>query len=319
MKRLAIVIAAFAVIFCFAACNKEERTLYKEPKTTVIDVGGGETAVFEIVTDKNGEVVTDEEGETKYVPYVPPVTDKEGYLVTDSAGSTVPSLPAQTTNPSSGSSKPNIDTDVGEFDEPTKPGETAKPESTTKPGETAKPESTTKPGTTAKPESTTKPSATKPSGGTTTKPSTPPVTKPAVTEPVTEPIDGTISSAKAQKLVGIMEGVENPFDEDLANADFYAAEKSIDTYIANVETAVEAIRSDAMLYQFVGNQQLTVWLDNMYEARDRYQVFMAMVKQEEGKTEKNPLYYKAYTDFQEAYTISLEAYYFILFAAQDRI
>ena len=47
--------------------------------------------------------------------------------------------------------------------------------------------------------------------------------------------------------------------------------------------------------------------------------FMTMVKQEEGKAEKNPLYYKAYTDFQEAYVDSLEAYYFILFAAEDRI
>ena len=44
-----------------------------------------------------------------------------------------------------------------------------------------------------------------------------------------------------------------------------------------------------------------------------------MVKQEEGKAEKNPLYYKAYTDFQESYKDSLEAYYFILFAAEDRV
>ena len=116
-----------------------------------------------------------------------------------------------------------------------------------------------------------------------------------------------------------MEGVANPFDDDLSEADFYAAEKSIDTYIANVEAAAKQIKDDKTLYEFVGNQQLSLWGDNMYEARERYKIFMTMVRQEEGKTEKNPLYYKAYTDFQEAYIDSLEAYYFILFAAEDRI
>ena len=308
MKKIAIVIALFTAIFCFAACNKKEERKAYVPNTTIIDVGDGMTEIFEIVTKEDGKAQTDAEGETLLIPYVPPVTDKEGYLVTDAQGSTIPSTTAAT-NSSSGNTKPNVDTDIGEFDEPEN---SAKPESTTKPGET------TKPGSTAKPESTTKPAATtKPSGSTsTTKPST---TKPAATEPVTSPISGAISSAKAQKLVDIMEAVENPFDEDLAEADFNAAASSIDTYIENIEIAVKAIKSDASLYQFVGNQQLTLWLNNMYEARERYLVFMTMVKQEEGKANKNPLYYQAYTDFQAAYTDSLEAYYFILFAAQDRV
>lgn len=319
MKKIMLVAAAFAVIFCFAACNKNKGQKYEPPMTEVITFEDGVTAVFEIVTEENGEIATDEEGETKYIPYVPPVTDKGGYLVTDAAGSTIPDRPETTVNnTANGSGNTNIDTDIGELDETAKPDEgtakpdegTAKPESTAKPGETTKPQSTTKP-------STTKPSTTKAPSGNTTKPATQ-TTKPAETEAVTKPIDGTLSSAKAQKLVDIMESVENPFDDDLAEADFHAAAISIDTYIANIESAVKTIKEDKALYEFVGNQQLTIWLNNMYEARERYRVFMTMVKQEEGKTDKNPLYYKAYTDFQESYRNSLEAYYFILFAAEDR-
>lgn len=315
MKKIMLVAAAFAVIFCFAACNKNKGDVYEPPMTEVISFEDGVTAIFEVITEENGEVVTDEEGETKYVPYIPPVTEKGGVLVTDAAGSTIPSRPNTTANQATNDSgNVNVDTDVGELDEPEN---TAKPESTAKPGTP-----TTKPAATTKPTATTKPSATKP-GQTTAapenKPTSAPVTKPADNEPVTEELDGTLTSAKAMKLYQIMDGVENPFDEDLAEADFHAASKSIDTYIENIEAAVKAIKEDKALYQFVGNQQLTLWLNNMYEARERYQVFMTMVKQEEGKAEKNPLYYKAYTDFQESYRNSLESYYFILFAAEDRI
>ncbi len=320
MKKIMVVAAAFAVIFCFAACNKNKGNVYEPPMTEVISFEDGVTAIFEIVTEANGEVATDEEGETKYIPYVPPVTEKGGVLVTDAAGSTIPSRPNTTANDAAADSgNVNVDTDIGEIEEPTlSGGETQKPESTTKPGtSTTKPAATTKPSATTKPGSTAKPDKT--TAAPENKPTSAPTTKPADSEPVTEELDGTLTSAKAQKLVGIMEGVDNPFDEDLAKADFYAAAESIDTYIVNIETAITQIKSDKSLYQFVGNQQLTLWLNNMYEARERYLVFMTMVKQEEGKEDKNPLYYKAYTDFQESYKNSLEAYYFILFAAEDRI
>lgn len=317
MKKIMLVAAAFAVIFCFAACNKNKGDVYEPPMTEVISFEDGVTAIFEVITEENGEVATDEEGETKYVPYIPPVTEKGGVLVTDAAGSTIPSRPNTTANDAAADSgNVNVDTDVGELDEPTlSNGETKKPESTTKVSDGTP---TTKPAATTKPTATTKPSD-KTTAAPENKPTSAPVTKPADNEPVTEELDGTLTSAKAMKLYQIMDGVENPFDEDLAEADFHAASKSIDTYIENVEAAVKAIKEDKALYQFVGNQQLTLWLNNMYEARERYQVFMTMVKQEEGKAEKNPLYYKAYTDFQEAYRNSLEAYYFILFAAEDRI
>ncbi len=320
MKKIMLVAAALAVIFCFAACNKNKGDVYEPPMTEVISFEDGVTAIFEIVTEENGEVATDEEGETKYIPYVPPVTEKGGVLVTDAAGSTIPSRPNTTANDAAvDSGNVNVDTDIGEIEEPTlSNGETKKPESTAKPDATTKPgTSTTKPAATTKPVSTAKPGQT--TAAPENKPTSAQTTKPVENEPVTEKLDGTLSSAKAMKLYEIMDGVENPFDEDLAKADFHAAATSIDTYITNVESAVKAIKEDKALYEFVGNQQLSLWLNNMYEARERYQVFMTMVKQEEGKTDKNPLYYKAYTDFQEAYIQSLEAYYFILFAAEDRI
>lgn len=316
MKKLIAVALLFAVIFCFAACskNKGKGEIYVPPQTEVITFEDGLTAVFEVVTEENGEVATDAEGETKYIPYIPPVTEEGGYLVTDTQGSTIPDLPTQPgKNTAAGNNgEINVDTEIGEFDEPTlDSGKTEKPEKTTKaPTQqtTAKPQQ----GTTAKPSTNNTTAPAKPDG-TTTKPSDTPTT-----EPVTEELDGTLTPAKAQKLVDLMEGVENPFDEDLAEADFHAAEKSIEVYIANIEAAIKEIKSDKALYQFVGNTQLDLWINNMYEAKDRYQKFMTLVEHEEGKTEKNPLYYKAYTDFQDAYRDSLEAYYFILFAAQDR-
>ena len=300
MKKLIPVVLLLAVLFCFAACSKKG-DIYEPPMTEVITFEDGLTAIFEVVTEENGEVATDAEGETKYIPYIPPVTEEGGYLVTDAQGSTIPDRPT-TTKPNKPDAT-NIDTEIGELDEPTNSnGQTQKPEKTTKPPQSSKPIQTTKPSqqNTTKPAGTTKPSSTN------------------APEQTTHELDGALTPAKAQKLVKIMESVENPFDEDLADADFYAAEKSLDTYIKNIEAAITEIKADKALYQFVGNEQLNLWINNMREAKERYSVFMTMVKQEEGKKDKNPLYYKAYTDFQEAYRDSLEAYYFILFAAEDR-
>ncbi len=293
MKKFFAVILVFALVFCFAACAKKGQKYEPPQMTEVITFKDGSTVIYEIVTEENGEVATDEEGETKYIPYIPPVTDDDGYLVTDAQGSTVPDKP---TTPSPSQDNVNVDTDAGELEGTEKDnGTTKKPESSAN-----KPESTTK-----------KPSASKPAVST---PDT--GEKPQATEPVTEELTGTLSEAKAQKLVGIMEGIENPFDEALSDADFYEAEKSLDTYISNVSSAIAQIKSDKALYEFVGNEPLVLWESYMAETKDNYQKFMTMVEHEEGKTEKNPLYYQAYTDFQSSYIEALEIYYYILFAAQ---
>lgn len=302
MKKITAIVLIFAVIFCFAACSKKGEK-YEPPVTEVVEFEDGVTAVYEVVTEENGEVATDEEGETKYVPYVPPVTQKGGYLVTDAKGSTIPSVPTSAASKATTSAKVNVDTDIEDIDEPTKGNST-----TQKPaGTTANQGVEVKPGdTTAKPSDTTKPSNT-----------TKPTQAPTTTEPATKEIDGALSKEKAQKLVDMLETLENPFDEDLSAADFYAAQESLDTYIANVNTAITAIKADKALYEFVGNEPLENWAKHMAETKDMYTKFMTMVKHEEGNKEKNPLYYQAYTEFQDSYIKALEVYYHILNAAQN--
>lgn len=243
MKKITAIVLIFAVIFCFAACSKKGEK-YEPPVTEVVEFEDGVTAVYEVVTEENGEVATDEEGETKYVPYVPPVTQKGGYLVTDAKGSTIPSVPTSAASKATTSAKVNVDTDIVDIDEPTKGnGTTQKPA-----GTTASQGVEVKPGdTTAKPADTTKPSNT-----------TEPTQAPTTTELATKEIDGALSKEKAQKLVDMLENLENPFDEDLSAADFYAAQKSLDTYIANVNTAITAIKADKALYEFVGNEPLEI-------------------------------------------------------------
>lgn len=294
MKKFTAVILIFALVFCFAACTKKGEKYEPPQMTEVITFEDGSTAIYEIVTEKNGEVATDEEGETKYIPYIPPVTDEGGYLVTDAQGSTIPDVPTSPAADTPSADGTHVDIDAGELDDPTDSSN-----KTEKPAETTKPGSTTAPQQTEKPQQTTKPTGT-------------------TAVPTTKPLDGELTPAKAQKLVDMLEGLENPFDEDLSRADFYAAEKSLDTYIANIESVVAQIKADKALYAFVGNEKLNSWLKYMDETKDSYTKFMTMVEHEAGKTEKNPLYYQAYTDFQESYKHALEIYYFILFAAQNK-
>ena len=314
MKKITAIVLIFAVVFCFAACSKKGE-IYEPPVTEVVEFEDGSTAVYQVVTEENGEVATDAEGETMYIPYVPPVTQEGGYLVTDAKGSTIPDVPTTAGTKETTSGKVNVDTDIEDIDEPAKSsGESGKPATTTKAdtagvADSAKPSATTAPAAT-----TTKPAATtKPADSTTAATSSAQTTK-----PVTEALDGSISQAKAQKLVDLLEEIENPFDDDLANADFYSAQKSLDTYTANVNAAITEIKADKALYEFVGNESLDNWAKYMAETKDMYAKFMTMVKHEEGKKEKNPLYYQAYTEFQESYIKALEIYYHILNTAQDK-
>ena len=306
MKKLLIIVAALAIIFCFAACNKNSGGVYEPPMTEVVTFEDGVTAVFEVVTEKNGEVATDAEGETMYIPYVPPVTEKGGYLVTDAQGSTIPSRP-DTTLPD-GYVAPTDkaeENDVGGFaDTTTKPAANNEKDTTKNNGVTQQAETTTKKNNVTTEQSTTK----KPEKTT---------AAPNYDEP-TSAIDGELTPAKAAKLVNIMKSVENPFEDCLVEGDFYGAEKAIDTYIDNIRKAVNEIKADKALYEFIGNEQLDKWLNSMLEAKDYYAIYMTMVRQEDKTGERNPLFYKAYTDFQGYYRSSLESYYFILYAGQDR-
>ena len=68
MKKITAIVLIFAVIFCFAACSKKGEK-YEPPVTEVVEFEDGVTAVYEVVTEENGEVVTE--------TLTPPQTEEE--------------------------------------------------------------------------------------------------------------------------------------------------------------------------------------------------------------------------------------------------
>ncbi len=288
MKKGLCILLVFAVIFCLAACGKNNKgELYTPPHTEVITFEDGESAVYEVVTDDKGEPVTDKDGITELAPYDPPVTEDGGYIVTTPEGETIKQ--SQTTVAQS----VEVDYDIIDLDTTTPSAN----ETTTKNGET-----TSKEETTTKPDETTKSN-----GGALETPDKEPTTLKEIPEGETYAINGTLSKEDAQKLVGIL-NIPNPFDEALSAGDFYLAEEKLPDYLASIENAVRRIKEDKKLYKYVGNQNLQMWYDYMVEAADRYAVFMGIVRGTEGE-KPSKAFFATYEDFQNYYRFSLQIYY----------
>lgn len=332
MKKTICILLTCAMLFAFAACSKNKGEPYVEPPTEIITFADGETAVYEVVTDAAGEAVTDENGENEVVPYDPPVTEKGGYLVTDPEGSTIKQS-ATTLAPTAVVENEDID-----LDEPAN-GTTSKTDTTTSsdkttvksegnkttisssgnsplvPGEdltTVKVPSAT---TTEKNAAVTVPSTQK---ETTTKKDSGAVEKTTVADlPEGETGDfGTdISKADAQKLYDILD-FENTFDAALCEADYYTAEKELEVYMANIENAVAQIKADKNLYQYVGNENLNLWIGYMNQAKEKYAIFMGVYRGVEHDDEYPNAFYSTYDDFQNSYRDSLKIYYNMLTGAQ---
>lgn len=290
MKKGLCILLVFAVIFCLAACGKNNKgEIYTPPHTEVITFEDGESAVYEVVTDEKGEPVTDAEGITELAPYDPPVTEDGGYIVTTPEGETIKQ--SQTTVAQSVA----VDQDIVDLD-------------TTAPSAN---ETTTKTGsTTNKEETTTKPAETTTSnGGSLQTPNTDkePTTLKEIPEGETYALNGTLSKEDAQKLVGIL-NIPNSFDAALSSGDFYLAEEKLPDYLASIENAVRRIKDDKKLYQYVGNRNLQMWYDYMVEAADRYAVFMGVVRGTEGE-KPSKAFFATYEDFQNYYRFSLQIYY----------
>ncbi|MBQ7101068.1 MAG: hypothetical protein IJN81_05500 [Clostridia bacterium] len=292
MKKGLCILLVFAVIFCLAACGKNgnKGEIYTPPYTEVITFEDGETAIYEVMTDAEGEPVTDSEGITELVPYDPPVTEDGGYLVTTPEGETIKQ--SQTTAAQS----VEVDYDIIDLETtvPSANETTAKTDATT-----SKEETTTIPAeTTAKAD-----------GGALQTPDTgnEPTTLKEIPEGETYALSGTLSKEDAQKLVGIL-NIPNPFDEALASGDFYLAEEKLPDYLASIENAVRRIKEDKKLYKYVGNQNLQMWYDYMVEAADRYAVFMGVVRGTEGE-KPGKAFFATYEDFQNYYRFSLQVYY----------
>lgn len=285
MKKGLCIILVFAVIFCFAACSKEQKgEIYVPPHTEIITFEDGETAIYEVVTDDNGVAVTDKEGITELAPYDPPVTEEGGYLVTDPEGSTIKQ--SQTTVAQS----VEVDNELIDFDTTAPNGEGT----TTAKGET----------TTSKTQETTTSSG----GSALVSPGTNETTTlKDIPEGETYPLNGTLSKEDAQKLVSIL-NISNPFDEALVDGDYYTAEEKLPVYIDSIERAVNSIKADKTLYEYVGNKNLQMWYDYMIEAADRYAIFMGIVRGTEGQP-RSKAFFATYEDFQTYYRYSLQIFY----------
>lgn len=298
MKKLLAVATLFAVIFCFAACAKEqkEKEIYVEPPTEIITFSNGETAVYEVITDESGEAVTNESGDKEYIPYDPPVTEEGGYLVTDVQGSTIKQ--SQTTTVPSA----EVDNDYVDLDKEEKNTTTAadKPDVENEQTSAGSNGSTTVPSTT-KPVSTTKPQGGNLSGSGSDESTTSAV----LPEGNTVPLNGTLSKTKAQELVDIL-SFDNKFDEALCDGDFYAAEKELPGYIALVENAIAQIKADKALYEYVGAENVNIWYSYLLDAQDKYALFMGIVRGTEGDEKRPNAFFTAYSDFQQSYTLSLK-------------
>lgn len=296
MKKGLCILLVFAVIFCLAACGKNNKgELYTPPHTEVITFEDGESAVYEVVTDNKGEPVTDKDGITELAPYDPPVTEDGGYIVTTPEGETI--RQSQTTAAQS----VEVDHELIDLD-------------TTAPSanETTKADSTTN-----KEETTTKSAETTSSnGGALQTPDTnkEPTTLKEIPEGETYALDGTLSKDDAQKLLTIL-NISNPFDEALSDGDFYLAEEKLPVYLDNIQRAANMIKADKKLYKYVGNQNLQMWYDYMVEAADRYAVFMGVVRGTEGE-KPGKAFFATYEDFQEYYRFSLQIYYHIQNSAE---
>lgn len=285
MKKGLCILLVFAVIFTFAACTKDKSKgeIYTPPQTEVITFEDGESAVYEVVTDAEGEPVTDSKGEAELIPYDPPVTEDGGYLVTDPEGETIKQ--SQTTVAHS----VEVEHELIDFD-------TTVPttfDTTTKKDET----------TTNKAETTTASN----SGGLVTPDKTETTTLIEIPKGETYPLNGTLSKEDAQKLVGIL-SISNPFDEALSDGDYHKAEKLLPDYLGNIQSAIDQIKADKTLYAYVGNKNLQLWYDYMVEAEDMYAIFMGVVRGTEGE-KPSKAFYATYGDFQEYYRYSLQVYY----------
>ena len=296
MKKGLCILLVFAVIFCLAACGKNNKgEIYTPPHTEIITLENGESAIYEVVTDDRGKPVTDDEGITELAPYDPPVTEKGGLIVTTPEGETIKQ--SQTTEVVS----VEVDRDLIDLDT-TAPDLTAANETTTK-----KEETTTKPAETT----------TKADSGSLQNPDSnnEPTTLKDIPEGETYALNGTLSKEDAQKLAGIL-NIPNPFDEALSTGDFYLAEEKLPDYLASIENAVRRIKEDRKLYKYVGNQNLQMWYDYMVEAADRYAVFMGIVRGTEGE-KPGKAFFATYEDFQNYYRFSLQIYYHMLNGAES--
>ncbi len=292
MKKAVALLLFGAMVFGLAACAKKGE-IYVEPPTETITFANGGSAVYEVVTDESGVAQTDAEGSKVYRPYDPPVTEKGGYLVTDAEGSTIKKS-ATTGQPVTVGN----DSDSGMLDGTAAPATNAK-------GETVAAQTTAaggqildgKEGTTKAEESTI----------------------PPVKHASTTPCSGELTRQQALKLTQLLDRIENPFEEDLADSKFIEAKESLKVYLGNIQKAQKQITDDPALYSFVTKTNIESWNYYLTQMQRQYDVFAAVVAAQKPGEKPSSAVYSTYTDFQDEYRQEMEVYYHIYDSAEKYI
>ena len=308
MKK-AIALVLFAVtVFTLAACAKKGER-YKEPPTEIVTFENGERVVYEVVTDQKGEPETDEEGQTVYRLYDPPVTEKGGYLVTDAEGSTI-------RRSASEDESFTVDNafDVGALDDETVSATDAN-------GQTVPPQ-TDADGQTVAVEATGVSNAGGSIGGenATTggkdKDKKEPTTIPELEHASTAAYNGQLSQGKANKLLKILDGIENPFEEDIVESRYAEGKESLRVYINNIYAAEKEIQADPEIYAFVTKDNLQYWNYYLSQMQIKYDEFAAIVGAQKPGEKPSSSVYTSYVAFQTEYRKEIELFYSIQEAAE---
>ena len=302
MKKAIALILFAATVFALAACAKKKGERYEEPPTEVITFGNGSRMIYEVVTDPDGEPETDAEGKKVYRLYDPPLTEKGGYLVTDAEGSTIKRSAAT-------DAAVSIATDIGSA--ALDSGAEAAVPATDANGQTAAPQTDAE-GRTIFSSGSGKTNKNPNNSGEGT-------TIPQLEHAVTVAAVGTLSRGKAEALLNILDGIENPFDEDLAEDRFFEAKDSILVYIANVQQAQKQIMADPEICEFVTKANLEYWNGYLIQAQRKYDEFIAILGAQTPGEKAGSSVYTSYVAFQTEYRKAREVYYHIYEAAESYV
>ena len=333
-KAIALVLFA-ATVFTLAACAKKGER-YKEPPTEVVTFDNGERIVYEIVTDAKGEPATDEEGQTVFRLYDPPVTQKGGYLVTDAEGSTI-----KRSASNNETATVNSDFGIGVLDDETVPvtnanGQTVPPQ-TNADGQTVPPQTNadgqtvaaqTNAGSTGNGGSTgiggetgatipVESGTTAGSGNDKDKKDKEPTTIPQLEHASTVPYQGKLTQGKANKLLKILDGIENPFEEDIVENRYVEGKESLRVYVNNILAAEREIQADPEIYAFVTKANLDYWNYYLTQMQIKYDEFAAIVGAQKPGEKPRSSVYTSYVAFQDEYRKEIEIFFSIQEAAEQ--
>ena len=129
--------------------------------------------------------------------------------------------------------------------------------------------------------------------------------------------NGQISQGKANLLLRMLDGIENPFEEDLVEDRYAEGKESIKVYIANVHEVQKQIMADPEMYTFVTKSNIEYWNLYLTQMERKYGEFASIVGALKPGEKPGSAVYTSYVAFQDEYRKALEVYYSIYDAAEQ--